>query len=128
VETISAVQIKPVSYLAMMSSDRQPDHFALVAYQGDKPGRSSIRVQWNLNTKIDKATMSRAMVWMRDRNTGKLRLIASLAHIDHGHYMPPDEWQALKNSAELLVTANANPKSPVLYQGKCIELSGWKST
>ncbi|BCL73684.1 hypothetical protein TUMSATVNIG1_56670 (plasmid) [Vibrio nigripulchritudo] len=37
-----------MSYLAMMSSESHPNHFALVAYQSDKHGESNIQLQFNL--------------------------------------------------------------------------------
>ncbi|MBF4280881.1 hypothetical protein EAY27_27785, partial [Vibrio anguillarum] len=118
-------QIRPVNYLAMMSSNAQKDHFALVAYQGEKPGQSNIRVQYNL--RMDKVAMSNAMVWMRDRDSQQLRPIDSLINIHQTRYLSVEEWQALKNSSELLVTENRDPKSSVLYRGSCVELSSWNS-
>ncbi|NOI75695.1 hypothetical protein F0224_08390 [Vibrio coralliilyticus] len=122
---IEAAQVQPVSYLAMMSSDTQKNHFALVAYQGDKPGQSSLRMQRNLN--MDKVPMDRAMVWMRNSETGELQLIDSLQNVNDVRYMSPTEWQALKSSSELLVTANRDPESAVLYRGRCVELSSWQA-
>ena len=114
-------QVRPISYLAMMSSESQKDHFALVAYQGEKPGQSSIRMQ--RNRAMAKVPMDRAMVWMRDGNTGELKLIDSLENVNNVRYMSPTEWQTLKNSSELLVTANRDPNSEILYRGRCVELS-----
>ncbi|EGR0741539.1 hypothetical protein G6329_03810 [Vibrio cholerae] len=118
--TIEMAQVRPITYLAIMSSESQTNHFALVAYQGDKPGQSSLRMQRNLN--MENPSFGQAMVWMRDKNTGKLQLIDSLQKINDIRYMSPSEWQALKNSSELLVTANRDPNSQVLYRGHCIEL------
>lgn len=117
---IEIAQIQPITYLAMMSSETQRDYFALLAYQGDKPGQSSLRMQRNLS--LDHMPLTQAMVWMRDKNTGELQLIDSLQKINQIRYMSPSEWQALKNSSELLVTASNNPNSQVLYRGHCIEL------
>ena len=117
--------MRPASYLAMMSSDTQTNHFALVAYQGDKPGQSSLRMQRNLS--LDKISQSKAMVWMRDNSTGELKLIDSLQNINDIRYMSPNEWKMLKSSSELLVTANRDPNSEVLYRGRCVELSDWRA-
>ncbi|GLT18378.1 hypothetical protein GCM10007938_21560 [Vibrio zhanjiangensis] len=122
---VDIVEVRPASYLAMMSSDTQVNHFALVAYQGDKPGQSSLRMQRNLS--MDKISESRAMVWMRDEATGKLKLIDSLKNINDIRYMSPREWQMLKSSSELVVTADKNPDSEVLYRGRCVELSDWRA-
>lgn len=120
-QPIEIAQVRPISYLAMMSSETQKNHFALVAYQGDQPGQSSIRMQRNLA--MTKIPMDRAMVWMRDGETGELKLIDSLKNVNNVRYMSPSEWQILKNSSELLVTANRDPNSEVLYRGRCVELS-----
>lgn len=122
---INIAEVRPASYLAMMSSDTQANHFALVAYQGDKPGQSSLRMQRNLS--MDKISQSKAMVWMRDNSTGELKLIDSLQNINDIRYMSPNEWQMLKSSSELLVTANRDPNSEVLYRGRCVELSDWRA-
>ncbi|MGL5109023.1 MAG: hypothetical protein ACRC7J_08100 [Vibrio ordalii] len=122
---VPIVQIRPVNYLAMMSSDTQKDHFALVAYQGEMPGQSNIRIQYNL--RMDKVNLNDAMVWMRDRESQQLRPIDSLVNIHQTRYLSVDEWQALKNSSELLVTENRDPASSVLYRGYCVELAGWNS-
>ncbi|AQW58027.1 hypothetical protein [Vibrio owensii] len=120
-QPIEVAQVRPISYLAMMSSETQKNHFALVAYQGDQPGQSSIRMQRNLA--MTKISMDRAMVWMRDGETGELKLIDSLKNVNNVRYMSPSEWKILKNSSELLVTANRDPNSEVLYRGRCVELS-----
>ncbi|NRB66574.1 MAG: hypothetical protein HRU48_04260 [Vibrio sp.] len=122
---IEIAQVRPVSYLAIMSSETQRNHFALVAYQGDKPGQSSLRMQRNLS--MDDVPMDRAMVWMRDSESGELQLIDSLQNVNDIRYMSPTEWQALKNSSELLVTKNRDPESEVLYRGRCVELSSWQA-
>ncbi|MBU2898966.1 hypothetical protein [Vibrio hepatarius] len=119
------VEVRPANYLAMMSSGEQKNHFALVAYQGDKPGQSSLRIQRNLS--MDKIAESKAMVWMRDEVTGELKLIDSLKNINDIRYMSPKEWNMLKSSSELLVTVNRDPESEILYRGRCVELSDWRA-
>lgn len=120
---INVAKVRPANYLAMMSSDTQKDHFALVAYQGDQPGQSSLRMQRNVS--MDRISGDRAMVWMRDGLTGELILIDSLKNISDVRYMSPNEWQTLKSSSELIVTANRDSASEVLYRGRCVELSDW---
>ncbi|RSD29614.1 hypothetical protein [Vibrio pectenicida] len=122
---VNIVEVRPANYLAMMSSGAQKNHFALVAYQGDKPGQSSLRMQRNLS--MDKIAESKAMVWMRDEVTGELKLIDSLKNINDIRYMSPNEWKMLKSSSELLVTANRDPESEILYRGRCVELSDWRA-
>ncbi|ELE5892064.1 hypothetical protein ACEI16_001946 [Vibrio fluvialis] len=120
---INVTEVRPANYLAMMSSGTQKDHFALVAYQGDRPGQSSLRMQRNVS--MDRISDNRAMVWMRDGPTGELILIDSLKNVSDIRYMSPKEWQTLKSSSELIVTANRDPDSEVLYRGRCVELSDW---
>lgn len=120
---MNVTEVRPASYLAMMSSDTQKDHFALVAYQGDQPGQSSLRMQRNVS--MDRISDNRAMVWMRDGSTDELILIDSLKNVSDIRYMSPKEWQILKGSSELIVTANRDSDSEVLYRGRCLELSDW---
>ncbi|WP_330927492.1 hypothetical protein [Candidatus Sororendozoicomonas aggregata] len=115
--------IQPAKYLAMMSAPDKPNHFALVAYQGDKPGQSSLRMQRNLNMK--KVDIGRSMVWVRNGKTGELSLLSSLQQVDNIRYLTSTEWKSLTDSSELIVTENANPESPVIYQGTFIALKGW---
>ncbi|MFW7522817.1 hypothetical protein ACODM8_01580 [Vibrio ostreicida] len=125
IQSVSVMQVRPASYLAMMSSPTKNNHFALVAYQGDKPGQSSIRLQRNLG--MENVSFDSAMVWMRDSLSGELTLIDSLENVKDVRFMSPKEWGALKNSSELLVTKNRDPSSQVLYRGRCVELSDWQA-
>ncbi|KXF82301.1 anti-sigma factor [Enterovibrio coralii] len=117
--------VQPAAYLAMMSSSQEPNHFALVAYQGLKPGESTIRLQRNLREAS--LPSENAMVWMKDKDTGEIQRIGSLRAINDTRFMTPKEWRALKNSSELIVTANESPTSQVLYRGRCVELSDWNA-
>ncbi len=118
-------QVQPAAYFAMMSSKVEENQFALVAYQGAKPGESTIRLQRNLReTNLPSET---AMVWMRDKASGKLYPIDTLRRINDTRFMSPTEWKVLKNSSELLVTENNDPSSAVIYQGDCVELSDWNA-
>ncbi|PML79179.1 hypothetical protein [Enterovibrio norvegicus] len=118
-------RVQPAAYFAMMSSNVEENQFALVAYQGAKPGESTIRLQRNLReTNLPSET---AMVWMRDKSSGKLQSIDTLRRINDTRFMTPTEWKALKNSSELLVTETNDPSSTVIYQGDCVELSDWNA-
>ncbi|WP_394208772.1 hypothetical protein [Enterovibrio calviensis] len=123
--TSSVAQVKPASYLAMMSSADEPNLFALVAYQGAKPGESNLRLQRNLRD--TDLPMENAVVWMVDKDTGTRKEIGSLRSINDTRFMTPTEWKALKNSTELIVTAEMSPTSQVLYRGRCVQLSDWNA-
>ncbi|WP_028021560.1 hypothetical protein [Enterovibrio calviensis] len=117
--------VQPAAYFAMMSSNVEDNQFALVAYQGVRPGESTIRLQRNLReANLPSET---AMVWMRDKSSGKLQRIDTLRRINDTRFMSPTEWKALKNSSELLVTETNDPTSTVIYQGDCVELSDWNA-
>ena len=121
IPSTEVAQTRPVSYIALMSSTTEQNHFALIAYQGDSPGESSLRMQENVA--MDKVEIGKAMVWMRDSTTGKMTLLDSLQAVSQIRYMSATEWKRLKNSSELVVTANRNPESTILYRGSCIELN-----
>ncbi|MDD1795039.1 hypothetical protein L4D06_23605 [Enterovibrio makurazakiensis] len=121
----SISRVQPAAYFAMMSSKVEDNQFALVAYQGARAGESTLRLQRNLReTTLPSET---AMVWMRDKSSGKLREVGTLRSINDTRFMSPEEWKALKNSSELLVTENGDPNSQLLYQGDCVELSNWNA-
>ncbi|NDO83258.1 hypothetical protein CJP72_21575 [Citrobacter sp. NCU1] len=109
-------QIKPVSYLAMMSSPECRDCFVLLAFQGSKPGQSSIRVQYSEHS--DPAAFTQATLWMRDKTSGQLVYLAPMTQLQDLHYLTPGEWKQLKNSAELVVKDNER----TLFSGKCLTL------
>ncbi|WP_283132330.1 hypothetical protein [Enterovibrio norvegicus] len=118
-------RVQPAAYFAMMSSNVGENQFALVAYKGAKPGESTIRLQRNLKeTNLPSET---AMVWMRDKASGKLQPIDTLRRINDTRFMSPPEWKALKNSSELLVTETNDPSSTLLYRGDNVELSNWNA-
>ncbi|MEZ8027502.1 hypothetical protein [Enterovibrio norvegicus] len=117
--------VQPAAYFAMMSSNIGENQFALVAYKGTKPGESTIRLQRNLReTNLPSET---AMVWMRDKASGKLQPIDTLRRINDTRVMSPTEWKVLKNSSELLVTETNDPSSTLLYRGDNVELSNWNA-
>ncbi|MGL4726875.1 MAG: hypothetical protein ACRCWW_20605 [Scandinavium sp.] len=107
--------IKPVSYLAMMSSAECHDCFVLMAFQGDKPGKSSIRVQYGEQSP---AALEGASLWMRDKTSGELIYLAPMAQLGTQRYLTPGEWNQLKNSDELVV----KQEGQTLFSGRCITL------
>lgn len=109
-------QIKPVSYLAMMSSPECRDCFVLLAFQGSKPGQSSIRVQYSAHS--DPAAFRQATLWMRDKTSGQLVYLALMTQLQDLHYLTPGEWKQLKNSDQLIVKDNEG----TLFSGKCLTL------
>lgn len=111
------------SYLAVMSSAEQHDPFVLMAYQGDKPGKSSLRLQWNTRNHPSTAGMDTAMLWAKDKQTGQMTLLGRFSELQQPKLLTPTEWNALKNSSEVLVTLNKSPNSTVLFAGACLELS-----
>lgn len=113
--------IQSMRYLATMSSAGEEVPFVLVAYQGKRPGQSSIRLQQNLANPL--RLPADAMLWMRDRESAKLVPLAPLGEVMAGRLMTPTEWQQLKQSSELLVMATGSEHP--LYRGHCIELGPW---
>lgn len=109
-------QIKPVSYLAMMSSPECRDCFVLLAFQGSKPGQSSIRVQYSAHS--DPSAFKQATLWMRDKTSGQLVYLAPMTQLQDLHYLTPGEWKQLKNSDQLIVKDNEG----TLFSGKCLTL------
>lgn len=107
--------ITPVRYLAVMSTAEQPEPFALLAYQGKRPGQSKIQLQQGLTAP---ALPDDAELWMRDRASGRLTRLAPLIEMRQARPMTPKEWQRLKGSSELLVMSGQR----LLYRGHCIEL------
>lgn len=113
--------IQSMRYLATMSSAGEEAPFVLVAYQGKRPGQSSIRLQQNLASPL--RLPADAMLWMRDRESAKLVPLAPIREVMAGRLMTPTEWQQLKESSELLVMATGSERP--LYRGHCIEIGPW---
>lgn len=120
---VAKPQIVMPSYIAVMSSAEKTDHFVLMAYKGDKPGESSIRLKWNARHRSTDAEMETAMLWARNKDTGQTVLLGRFTDLAVPKLLTPTEWNTVKNSSELFITANNNPASKVLFKGICIELS-----
>jgi len=118
-------KIATPSYIAVMSSPEKSDYFVLMAYKGDKPGKSSMRLKWNARRNLSGANMETAMLWAKDKDTGQLTLLGRFANLQgpQPKLLTPNEWRSVKNSSELFITVNKNHDSTVLFKGICIELS-----
>ncbi|MFC0228930.1 hypothetical protein [Serratia aquatilis] len=111
------------SYIAVMSSAEKNDYFVLMAYKGDKPGESSMRLKFNTRHHLADTNMEMAMLWAKDKDTGKITLLGRFAELQTSKLLTPTEWNTVKNSGEIFITANNNLESDVLFKGTCIELS-----
>jgi len=122
-------KIMTPGYVAIMSSEEKNNYFVLMAYKGDKPGKSSLRLKWNANYKTPEDSMGKAMLWAKDKITGEMSLVGHFAALQtlNPQLLSPDEWKAIKNSSELLITVNGNPNSQILFRGTCVELSSTES-
>lgn len=120
---VAKPQVAMPSYIAVMSSAEKADHFVLMAYKGGKPGESSIRLKWNARHRSTETEMETAMLWARNKDTGQTVLLGRFTDLTVPKLLTPTEWNTVKNSSELFITANNNPDSKVLFKGSCIELS-----
>lgn len=120
---VAKPQVTMPSYIAVMSSAEKTDHFVLMAYKGDKPGESSIRLKWNARHQSTDAGMETAILWARSKDTGQTVLLGRFTDLSVPKLLTPTEWNTVKNSSELFITVNNNPESKVLFKGTCIELS-----
>lgn len=120
---ITAPEIITPSYVAVMSSAGEKSPFVLLAYQGAKPGTSSMRLEWNARHSLSDGPDGLAMLWAKNKETGKVIPLGRVADVQKTKTLTPAEWQAVKTSSELFITVNNNPDSPVLFNGVCIELA-----
>lgn len=120
---ITDPKIAPPSYIAVMSSAEKNDLFVLMAYKGDKPGGSSLRLEWNSRLQQKDNEQETPMLWARNKDTGQVALLARFSDLKTPQLLTPTEWNMIKQSSELFITANNNPESKVLFRGRCIELS-----
>jgi hypothetical protein len=120
-------KIATPSYIAVMSSAEKSDYFyfVLMAYKGDRPGNSSVHLKWSTRRHLSGTHMETAMLWARDKDTGQMTLLGRFSNLQGSQpkLLTPNEWNSVKNSSELFVTANNNPESKVLFKGLCLELS-----
>lgn len=119
---INETKISTPSYVATMSSIEKNNYFVLMAYKGDKPGRSSLKLEWNSQFSPPKVNMASAMIWAKDRTTGQISLLGHFSELQSVRLLTPTEWQMIKNSGELFITENNDPSSKILFKGACIEL------
>ncbi|MEQ5186181.1 hypothetical protein ABN222_16800 [Providencia alcalifaciens] len=115
-------QVATPSYIATMSSQERNDHFVLMAYKGDKPGKSRLQLEWNSQYPLPEGNLGNAMIWAKDKVTGEISLLGRFNELQSTRLLTPTEWKMIKNSSELLITENSEPNSTVLFKGACIEL------
>lgn len=118
-------KIATPSYIVVMSSAEKRDFFVLMAFKGERPGKSSMRLKWNARHHLSDANMETAMLWAKDKDSGQLTVLGHFTQLQDSQTksLTPNEWNAVKNSSEIFITANNNPKSEMLFKGVCIELS-----
>ncbi|UPS63000.1 hypothetical protein [Providencia rettgeri] len=115
-------QTSTPSYVATMSSADKNNYFILMAYKGNKPGKSSLKLEWNSQYPPLEADMEKAMIWAKNRTTGKISLLGHFNELQSVRLLTPTEWKMIKNSSELFITKNNDPNSLILFKGACIEL------
>ena len=111
-------------YLAVMNDPLQPQAaaFVLTAYQGAKPGQSTLKLQWE--QKQIKQDLAQATLWTIERDTGKRLMIGQIAELIGNQFLTKDAWIKIKNSAELQITLG----NQLLFQGPCLQLSPWQES
>lgn len=109
-------------YLAVMSELIQPQAagFVLTAYQGERPGQSILRLQWEQAQ--SKQDLSEAVLWAVERDTGKRLIVGTITELTHNKFLTKEAWLKIKNSAELEVSIGDR----VVYRGACLQLDAWQ--
>jgi len=118
--------LHPVGYVALMKNNpgQIEPPLLITAYQGKKPGTSSLHVQWN--QRIEQQELAGLTLWVVDRDTGNAVSLGSLSAVEKKRLLTRTEWQALKNSVELVATRGELFTDPIVFSGPCVQLSDWR--
>lgn len=117
---------RPVTgYMAIMhggEGSAEP-HFVLTAYKSGKPGTSRLELQWN--KRMGSTSLSGLTLWAVDRASGETQSLGELSTLLAQAAMSGEQWRAIKNSAELILTDGASESDAVLFRGPCVQLNSW---
>lgn len=121
------LQVQPVNYLAVLQSDNSAEEPELViaAYKGAKPGESHLHLQWN--ERITSSSTRNLTLWTVSRDGGQQTPLGPVSSAETTRLLTPQEWQLIKNSAELLLIEGNDPDGPVRFRGPCLQLTPWNS-
>ncbi|BBB29634.1 hypothetical protein [Neptunomonas japonica] len=116
-------------YLAVMSTPEKPQTtaFVLTAYQGEKPGQSVLKLQWE-QTQSEQARArfnpDELRLWSIERDTGNRSEIGRLSSLTADNVLTKEAWLKIKNSAELQISLGGE----IVYQGPCLQLTKWQES
>ncbi len=118
--------LHPAGYVALMKNNPEQlePSLMITAYQGKEPGTSSLHIQWNQRT--EQQDLEGLTLWAIDRDTKNHLSLGSLAVVEDNRLLSRTEWQALKNSLELVATRGELFTDPIVFSGPCVQLSDWR--
>ncbi|WP_154650893.1 anti-sigma factor [Reinekea blandensis] len=114
-----------LSYIAVMQADGQVGESPLVisAYGKTESTPSRIELRWNDRT--DKQSVEATTLWAIERETGAVTQLTQLAADTRSVSLTAEQWQAVKNSLELVVVRGNDFNGDVVLRGLCIQLADW---
>jgi anti-sigma-K factor RskA len=115
-----------LSYLAVMQSALTGGEAPLVisAYAKSESQPSRLELRWNDRTESQE--LDQATLWAVERETGNVTQLISLASSTRSIDLNAAQWQAVKNSLELIVVKGSDLNGEVLLRGTCLQLADWQ--
>jgi anti-sigma-K factor RskA len=118
-------QLAKLSYIAVMQSDTTAGEAPLVvsAYAKTEDDPSRLELRWNDRT--DRESVEQTTLWAVERETGNITPLMQLAAGMQSVNLDAQQWQAVKNSLELVVVKGTEFDGEVVLRGVCIQLADW---
>jgi anti-sigma-K factor RskA len=117
--------VAKLSYIAVMQSDTTAGEAPLVvsAYAKTEDDPSRLELRWNDRT--DRESVEQTTLWAIERETGNITPLMQLAAGMQSVNLDAQQWQAVKNSLELVVVKGTEFDGEVVLRGICIQLADW---
>ncbi len=102
--------------------------FVITGYQGQNPGESFISLQWSKGAPHPERKSLH--LWAENREDQSLTYLGPLPEAGKPWFLEKPQWAALTHSGRLLVNGDATQLQPsrYLYEGPCLQLTGWKQS
>jgi len=118
-------EIPKLSYVAVMQTALASGEAPLVISAYGKTEKTPSRLELRWNDRTDRQSVDQATLWAIERDTGNVTQLTTLAAGATRIDLDGSQWQAVKNSLELVVVKGNDFNGEVLMRGICIQLADW---
>lgn len=114
-----------LAYVAVMQTAEGVGESPLVISAYGKTDTKPSRLELRWNDRSDKLKVDQTTLWAIERDTGKVTQLTTLASGTQSVNLTADQWQAVKNSLELIVVQGTDFSGDIVMRGPCIQLADW---